>query len=59
VCVLYDYQAQNPEELTIKRGDILRVFKTHEDGWWEGSLATDQYKKRGLIPSNFVEVLKN
>ncbi|KAJ3118049.1 hypothetical protein HK100_000695, partial [Physocladia obscura] len=56
VRVLYDYQSQAFEELTVARGQIVPVIAQHEDGWWEGIVNGDGGKKRkGLFPSNFVE----
>ncbi|KAL3896937.1 MAG: hypothetical protein SGCHY_003751 [Lobulomycetales sp.] len=56
VQILYDYNAQADEELTIKKGDVLGVLTQHDDGWWECKAppqhATGRWKK-GLIPSNF------
>ena len=36
VKVLFDYTAQQPDELSIKVGEILEVVtKDVEEGWWE------------------------
>ena len=52
---VYDYDATAPEELNIKRGQLIPVTQTHEDGWWEGILLQGNEKRRGLFPSNFCE----
>ena len=49
----FDYAAENPDELTIKEGDIITVLSTKDQGWWEGEFNG----KRGVFPSNFVEVV--
>lgn len=36
VRVVYDYLGQAPEELDIRKDQIVPVVATHEDGWWEG-----------------------
>lgn len=53
--VEYDYQAQEPDELTLKKGDIIKDVVTKMDGWWEGTLGG----KRGMFPDNFVKVTKH
>ncbi|XP_071439855.1 SH3 domain-containing kinase-binding protein 1 isoform X2 [Hetaerina americana] len=53
--VEFDYTAQAPDELTLKKGDLITAIKTEPgNGWWEGSLKGH----RGLFPDNFVKVLK-
>ena len=52
--VEFDYIAQNPDELTIKKGDRIRNVVPKEEGWFEGELlGTGQ---RGVFPDNFVKV---
>ena len=48
--VKFDYDAEQPDELTLKVGDIIRNCKLVEDGWMEGELNG----KRGIFPDNFV-----
>lgn len=52
--VLYDYTAQEPDELTLKKGDVITKIQIIERGWWEGTISKDG--KRGLFPDNFVKV---
>jgi hypothetical protein len=47
---LYDYDAQEPDELTIRAGDIIILIKENPD-WWEGELNG----KIGVFPYNYVE----
>ncbi|XP_058796533.1 CD2-associated protein-like isoform X2 [Phymastichus coffea] len=51
--VEYNYEAQEPDELSIRKGDIIKDIKTSNGGWWEGTLRD----KRGMFPDNFVKVL--
>lgn len=53
VRVLYQYDAQSRQELTMQPGQVIEVAIMHDDGWWEGSLENDP--QRGLFPSNFTE----
>ncbi len=51
---MYDYQAMTPEELSISQGQVLAVFRTHDDGWWEAvGFGMDGKERIGLFPSNF------
>ena len=38
--VIFEYEADNPDELTIKVGEIVEIVNknTDNDGWWEVSL---------------------
>ena len=33
---MYDYDATNGDELTIRTGDEIELIKEGDDGWWEG-----------------------
>jgi len=50
---LYNYEAEDDTELTIKEGEILRVI-SETDGWYFGA---NGQGKEGNFPSNFVELL--
>ncbi|KAI9090822.1 hypothetical protein DFS34DRAFT_341120 [Phlyctochytrium arcticum] len=58
VRVLYDYQAQAPEELNIAKGQLIPVIATHDDGWWEGLGSEAGRRRKGLFPSNFSETVR-
>ena len=51
---LYDYIAQDSDELSFKKDDTLEIIGQEEsdDGWWTARLGGLQ----GLIPSNYVYV---
>ncbi|CAI5772310.1 domain-containing kinase-binding 1 isoform X2 [Podarcis lilfordi] len=53
--VLFSYEAQNEDELTIKEGDIVTLVNKEciDTGWWEGELNG----RRGVFPDNFVKLL--
>lgn len=47
---LYDYDAAQPGELTVKEDDVLYVFDKDED-WWLVSLG--EGGKVGYVPGNY------
>ncbi|KAM5221716.1 SH3 domain-containing kinase-binding protein 1 isoform 4-T4 [Ctenodactylus gundi] len=53
--VIFPYEAQNDDELTIKEGDIVTLINKDciDLGWWEGELNG----RRGVFPDNFVKLL--
>ncbi|KAG9315611.1 hypothetical protein JVU11DRAFT_3253 [Chiua virens] len=59
VRVIYDYEAQGPDELSIKEGELLELSsgpyggQNRADGWWEG-YSNDG--RKGIFPSNYVEL---
>ena len=52
---LFDYNAENNDELTFKKGEIIIVLETQveDSGWWKGEINGNV----GLFPDNFVELL--
>lgn len=49
--VLYDYQAQNADELDLHEDEVVYVVKKNNDGWFEGVVSG----VTGLFPGNYVE----
>uniref|UniRef100_A0A3B4EW62 Osteoclast-stimulating factor 1 n=1 Tax=Pundamilia nyererei TaxID=303518 RepID=A0A3B4EW62_9CICH len=54
--VLFPYEAQNEDELTIKDGDIINIITKDcaDAGWWMGEIGGRQ----GVFPDNFVKLLE-
>jgi len=50
---LYNYSAQEGDELSLKKGDIITIIKEHPD-WWEGELNG----KVGVFPANYVQKIE-
>ncbi len=48
---LYDWDAEGEEDLTIKRGQVLKV-KERFDDWW---LVQNDSKEAGLVPRIFIQ----
>lgn len=47
---LYDYNAAIPEECSFRKGDVVLVTKTQDDGWWVGEIAGSRPVSQGLVP---------
>jgi hypothetical protein len=55
---IYDYEARDEGELTIKEGNILLITDDTDQDWWEAILRpadTFEEGKKGLIPLTYVE----
>ena len=51
--MVFDYTAEQSDELNLKVGDIVTGIRKEDGGWWEGEVNG----KRGMFPENFVEVI--
>jgi len=49
---LYDYQANRSDELTMMRGDVIKVLYKDGHSWWFGERKADG--KQGYFPTNYV-----
>ncbi|ANZ75521.1 BA75_02818T0 [Komagataella pastoris] len=56
---LFDYQAQNDEELTVHENDLLYVLEKSEiDDWWKVKqrvIGVNVEEPIGLVPSTYIE----
>ncbi|XP_037345471.2 nostrin [Pungitius pungitius] len=50
---LYDFTPQRGDELALKEGDLVDIYRKEENGWWFGEL----HKNKGHFPSTYVEEL--
>ncbi|XP_076246231.1 dynamin associated protein 160 isoform X2 [Calliopsis andreniformis] len=55
VMALYPYQAQNEDELSFEKGDVIIVLAKDEAAWWKGELNG----MTGVFPSNYVSPMSN
>ena len=53
--MLYSYNAENIDELSLEEGDIITVLEkeVEDSGWWKGELNG----KVGVFSDNFVKLL--
>ncbi|KAL5964495.1 Rho guanine nucleotide exchange factor 7 [Taenia solium] len=51
---LFDYDRQHFDELSFKTGEVIKVLKEIEGGWWHGELNGTQ----GWFPSNYVRKMR-
>uniref|UniRef100_A0A7E4USP3 Drebrin-like protein n=1 Tax=Panagrellus redivivus TaxID=6233 RepID=A0A7E4USP3_PANRE len=54
VLALWDYQANEPNEISFNPDDIITEVERLHEGWWKGRAPNGQL---GLFPSNFVKPL--
>eukprot|EP00051_Salpingoeca_urceolata_P021427 m.336285 g.336285 ORF g.336285 m.336285 type:complete len:1061 (+) comp19795_c1_seq2:302-3484(+) len=48
---IYDYEAQDADELSIRVDDIVSIVKKDPSGWWQGRIG----RREGLFPANYIE----
>jgi len=51
---LYDYQAQQSDELSFVKGSVITVLSKDHPDWWMGELGGNT----GIFPANFVGPLQ-
>jgi len=51
---LYDFVAENPDDLSFSAGDTLYILdRSDPSGWWRGQ---DINGNQGYFPMNFVDL---
>lgn len=53
---LFDFQARNEKELSLKKGEIFAITQKNRS-WWRGQ--TIDGARKGFFPSNYVKELEN
>ncbi|KAK9304411.1 hypothetical protein QLX08_004196 [Tetragonisca angustula] len=51
VTALFSFKGKNNDELCFKKGDVITITQTDDEGWWEGTL----HDKTGWFPANYVK----
>ena len=49
---LHDYQSGQPDELSLRRGDQVRILAAGEPGWADGEHVASG--RRGLVPLSYL-----
>lgn len=50
--VLYSYKPRRPEELELRKGEMVGVYGKFKEGWLRGLLL--RTGKVGILPSNYI-----
>jgi len=50
---LYDFQAENPDELSFSTGQVIDIVSQENSDWWTGILNG----REGIFPANYVELI--
>uniref|UniRef100_A0A670ICI0 Intersectin 2 n=1 Tax=Podarcis muralis TaxID=64176 RepID=A0A670ICI0_PODMU len=52
VIAMYDYRANNEDELSFSKGQLINVLNKEDADWWQGEINGSS----GLFPSNYVKM---
>ncbi|CAG8532218.1 13156_t:CDS:10, partial [Dentiscutata heterogama] len=53
--VMYDYDAEEEGEISLKEGTTITILEKTEDGWWRGK---NEQGETGIFPSTYVTEIK-
>ncbi len=58
VQAIFDFipQPNSPDELPMKKGDIITIIEETDKNWWTGRNKSNN--KKGLFPANHVQKVK-
>lgn len=51
--VLYDFQADGEDEMSVNEGETLLVLERDTDEWWK---CRNGHGEEGVVPANYLEV---
>lgn len=52
----YDFQAEDESELSMRKGDIVRVTDTSDANWWKAE--NEKTGQSGIVPCQYLTPLK-
>ena len=50
---LFDFAAQEDNELTFSRGDLIKITDTSNPDWWHGKYDS----REGMFPANYIQLI--
>lgn len=53
VRALYNFNANDPEDLSFRKGELLNILEMHEEQWWKAQSQTSL--QIGVVPANYLE----
>uniref|UniRef100_A0A8D3E453 Nephronophthisis 1 n=1 Tax=Scophthalmus maximus TaxID=52904 RepID=A0A8D3E453_SCOMX len=51
--VVSDFRGEEQGDLSVQRGEVLRIIRKSADGWW---LAQNTKGNRGIVPMNYLKI---
>lgn len=51
----YNFTAESENEVSLKKGEIIKVTKRIDEGWWVGTCNGQS----GMFPSNYVSIIED
>jgi len=52
---LHNFKAKEDDEVSLGRGDLVRVTDDSDKHWWHGKV----HEKEGMFPANYVQVIES
>lgn len=53
VRALYNFNANDPEDLSFRKGELLNILEMHEEQWWKAQAQSSL--QIGVVPANYLE----
>lgn len=53
---LHDFNAEEKDELSFKRGQVLKILEKDEDRYW---YKAEYNGNEGMIPMNYVQLMEH